>query len=506
MSLPDGLTGHALGPALDPDPAAPVPVTTRPVGIELEIAPDDVKALLRWPGLVRTGRATPVRTLWYDTPSGALAAAGHALAEAGPTWRLEALRPGPEPWPPLAPTPVLAEAPSAAALGFAGRLTPVAGMDGLRRRFILDAEITLIVLDAELRGVADSARVGRILLEGERGAVCAAACRLPGPLRVTVPRGGLAAEAIAVARGETLPARSIGLPDIRHGTTLSDSIALVIGHLLDVMVHWSGPAAAGLDAVPVHQMRVTVRRLRSALSIFAPASACAELAAAEPALKHLAAQLGAARDWDVFLAGTGAAVAASLPGDRRIKALLAAAARSREQAYAALRVALAEPAFRVLQVQLGCAAALRPWETQDDSVALTLLDQNTAPFATAVLGRRWKRVRRAGRGWAGLDVPALHALRKDCKRLRYAAEFFRPLYAEKAGRRFVQHLAAVQDVLGVLNDGASACGLMAELGQAGRGFAAGVVRGFVAGSRAADQAQISRAWAKFSRQHPFWLK
>lgn len=46
----------------------------------------------------------------------------------------------------------------------------------------------------------------------------------------------------------------------------------------------------------------------------------------------------------------------------------------------------------------------------------------------------------------------LHSLRKNCKKLRYLIEFFQTLYPEKKTATFIQHLKALQDVLGVLHD------------------------------------------------------
>ena len=61
----------------------------------------------------------------------------------------------------------------------------------------------------------------------------------------------------------------------------------------------------------------------------------------------------------------------------------------------------------------------------------------------------------------------------------------------------------LQERLGHLNDGAVAAGLMAELGAA-RGYAGGVVRGFVAAQAAGARSRIGRSWRKFHRLDPFW--
>jgi CHAD domain-containing protein len=185
-----------------------------------------------------------------------------------------------------------------------------------------------------------------------------------------------------------------------------------------------------------------------------------------------------------------------------VRALLSAAQRRRHAAYSELRAYLASPAFRRLEVELACACVLRPWDSE--SAPDPLLQQDTALFAAGALDHQLKRVRRAGRGLSTLPVEALHELRKDCKRLRYAAEFFLPLFPDKPARRFVKRLAALQEELGALNDGAVATGLMAHLGRAERSYAAGVVEGFVAASAAASRARIGQAWKRFRQAAPFW--
>jgi hypothetical protein len=64
----------------------------------------------------------------------------------------------------------------------------------------------------------------------------------------------------------------------------------------------------------------------------------------------------------------------------------------------------------------------------------------------------------------------------------------------------------LQDRLGVLNDGAVAQTLLAELGgTSGRSaFAGGLVLGFVGAHGTQARQQIARAWRKFHRSAPFW--
>ena len=96
------------------------------------------------------------------------------------------------------------------------------------------------------------------------------AVALAGELRAAVPSASLAAEALATAAGASPAERRSGAPVLPVAVRGSVAAAFrhVLGHLTDVMLHHA-PAAAvigGEDSEPVHQMRVAVRRARSAMS------------------------------------------------------------------------------------------------------------------------------------------------------------------------------------------------------------------------------------------------
>jgi CHAD domain-containing protein len=76
----------------------------------------------------------------------------------------------------------------------------------------------------------------------------------------------------------------------------------VLGNCLEHIQRNEVAVVEGHDPETLHQMRVGVRRLRSALKLFATVAPC------PPALLEdidwLGMELGAARDWDVLLSST----------------------------------------------------------------------------------------------------------------------------------------------------------------------------------------------------------
>ncbi len=477
--------------------------------IELDLPPEALPHLLRLPAIAqnRAGRtqSRKVRIVWHDTAAADLAADDLALAEQGRHWRLERLRPnGAGSWPPATPAPVLAEADTAAELHPPGDLVPVAAFQGRERTLPLaPAPMTIRVLDGVLRSVSNEAPCCRVQLCGEAGPVAALADRLAAEAPLSVPRDGLAAAAIAMARGE-VPAHRLGAPYAAQSMTVSEALAAIIGHLTDVIAHFAPAASAG-EAHGVHQMRVAVRRLRSALSVFRRAADCAELRAAGAELKSLASTLGAARDWDVFVTETAPPVVAAFPGDRRLDAMLGAAGRRRREAHASLRDHLAAVRFRRLLLTLAALALLRPWSAAEDADRTEMLAGPVADFAARRLDRLRERLLAESEAIEELPPHALHEVRKRAKKLRYACEFFEPLYAGKAVRRFARRLARWQDELGTLNDAATASALTARLaGGAERAFAVGAVQGFLAARAARARTELADRRNAWRRQPPFW--
>ncbi len=480
--------------------------------LEFCLPPEDLPRLLRIAAAKRRlGRPAAHECVWHDTAAGDLARARLSLCESKGVWRLEQASPAPrQSWPPGTPAPLLAESRELAELGPAiGELTtaliPVAGFHGRRRSVALSGETTLCVLEGTLRSVAHEAPVCRMVLEGPVGPLLTLSDALAASLPLGVPECSLAAQAVALARGTPPPARRSGGPEVPPDTEVGDAAALVIGHLADVILAGVPAVIAGATPDPVHGMRVALRRLRSALSVFRRAVDCPAVAAVKPLLHDLAASLGRARDWDVFLLGTGQDIAAALEGDRRIETMLTAARKQREAAYCDLRRIFASPEFRHLAVALVQLAALRPWELEADEERLAVLQGDAGGYATVLLAKRHEHMLAPGHDISELPAAELHALRKQGKRLRYAAEFFAPLHGRRITRRFVRRVSDLQEALGHLNDTASAAGLMQSLrGGPDRQFAAGAVQGFAAARSLEARSAIARSWSKFRRADPFW--
>jgi CHAD domain-containing protein len=325
---------------------------------------------------------------------------------------------------------------------------------------------------------------------------------LASDVRLAVPSSSLAAEACALATSVPPAPRREGPPELPEGLSVAQAFAHVVGHLSDVIIQLAPKAVDdSTGPEPVHQMRVAVRRLRSAVKVFRHAIASPEIVEADKALKVLAAKLAPTRDWDVFATGTAAAVIEAVPSEKRLQRLLNATERRRRACREDLQEFLGSAEFRRLGILLACLAAEPDCvdfpETTDAPTPL-------AAFAAEMLGKCYKRVTDNDQQLSDLEPEALHAIRLQAKRLRYTAEIFAPVYPGKQTRRFLQRLSGLQDRLGALNDGAVAENLMHEVSNGSHVFATGLVLGFIAARTRKTRRQIDRAWTRFHRLEPFW--
>ncbi len=233
------------------------------------------------------------------------------------------------------------------------------------------------------------------------------------------------------------------------GTVLDECLAHITHNAIGLI---EGDPALRVEHV--HQLRVGIRRLRSALRSFA-GWAPSPPAPLIDALRTLFATLGQSRDRDVLdsgvaalLAQTGApplAVPASGASPDPAEALRAGETQHLLLAWIAWRTALAEQPTR----------AVEPAATQPETAAPQQADDDAAAFHRQAERRlrRWhRRIVADWKAFDALDDAGLHSLRKRIKRQRYAVEFFAPVLRRRTIERYLKPLATIQDRMGELND------------------------------------------------------
>jgi len=126
-----------------------------------------------------------------------------------------------------------------------------------------------------------------------------------------------------------------------------------------------------------------------------------------------------------------------------------------------------------------------------------------------VLEARHRKLRRRARHVHRIGAAERHQARVAAKKLRYAAEFFAPLFPVKRAEAYVAALSRLQSALGRLNDLEVATKLTAELApresiDTGAAHASGVVRGWLAASIPPELKRLRDAQRAFRKCAPFW--
>jgi len=255
-----------------------------------------------------------------------------------------------------------------------------------------------------------------------------------------------------------------------------------------------------LDDEYLHQVRVALRRLRVVLGIVQKFRDDDELLAMSNEVAALGLELGRSRDWDVFVTQTLAPVCARMPQHAGLRQLVDASAQLREQHHGQVCDALQAQDFQRLLLRFGAWMNGDYWRQLPADAAISL-----PQFAVQILQRRSRQVHKLGKK---IDHPAaasqLHQLRIACKKLRYSAELFAPLFPQGRAARYVGALGELQDVLGALNDMTTAQRLLDELGTQAWQETISLVRGWIAHDYAQRLAEFDRIWRQFSKRKAFW--
>ncbi|AQR68290.1 hypothetical protein BZG29_07890 [Janthinobacterium sp. LM6] len=277
----------------------------------------------------------------------------------------------------------------------------------------------------------------------------------------------------------------------------------IAGNCLEQISGNQDGVAAGEDVESVHQMRVGLRRLRSALGMFKSLLALPEALKAE--LDWLGGALGEARDWDVLAGNTLAQLDGEAQADAAALAEAAHAQARLKHAQAAQAVTSARYTACMLGLQRWLQA--RAWRDSCSARQVRRLDARVSPFARATLRKDQRRLVKRGKRLLHATPLQRHRVRIAAKKTRYATEFFASLFAARAVQPYVGRLSVLQDELGWLNDVQVADRLLQQLpdvqtgqsAQDGLRQHAAFVRGYLAARAQAQgsDGRMHKAWRRF---------
>jgi len=241
-------------------------------------------------------------------------------------------------------------------------------------------------------------------------------------------------------------------PGIRADDPLSEAGRKVLYmHLLRMLEAETGTREGDVESV--HKMRVATRRMRAAWRVFNGAYRPRLQKRYVAELREVAQTLGAVRDMDVQLERLDAyAKGQSESAVEGLATLVEEFQRRRDEARDHLLDLLASKDYE---------SFVTDYLSFVDTPGAGASHDGPSIVRDAAAGRIWRayeRLRTHNDLVPFADVPALHALRIESKRLRYTLEFFAEVMPQSAAA-LVTELTQVQDHLGLLNDASVSVGL-----------------------------------------------
>ena len=252
------------------------------------------------------------------------------------------------------------------------------------------------------------------------------------------------------------------------------------------------------DIECLHQMRVGLRRLRSAQGMFRPLIGVPDAIVAD--MDWLVAQLGPARDWDVLAASTLPAIGEASAQPARLVALCLAAQDRTHELHRVAAEAVSSDRYRQLILALTGWIERRGWQDSQTPRERARIEKKVSGFARALLERDQERLLRRGRKLRAATPETRHRVRIAAKKTRYAAEFFGSLYSRSRVKPYVKALAALQDQLGWMNDAAVAQRLLDDLShsRAQLDESIGFARGYLVARGREAERRLDKAWKHFA--------
>lgn len=222
---------------------------------------------------------------------------------------------------------------------------------------------------------------------------------------------------------------------------------------------------ADTDPEDLHQMRVSMRRLRTVLQVFQPVLVIPK-AGREPRVADIARKLGELRDLDVIQETLQTQYLPHLPKKEQnfLKTAFEALSAQREQTFRQVKDLLKGEKYQNLK------KSLKDWAKEPELSAIAPLSAQTAiaDLALPLLSHLWLHPG----WWVGTDKKlqvdtqldaaavddlidqnseALHSLRKQIKRVRYQLKLVCDLYEGRLDSA-LEDLEAMQEALGQLQD------------------------------------------------------
>jgi CHAD domain-containing protein len=254
----------------------------------------------------------------------------------------------------------------------------------------------------------------------------------------------------SAAQGALFAAQTQQRPRI-NPTMACDTAFRVVAHRCLEDLTANHAATCQDDPIALHQMRIALTALRTAISFFSPMVVDSRQIWVKRELKWLNTRLGAVRDLDVAVERLNNRVTATASN-----AVLSKLETEARAGHRHLARTLLSTRFRRLVEGTSGWAENGPWSTAKARQAARQRASPIAAYSAHKLAGWLQNLLKKSRKLADMGTEKRHRLRLTNKKLCYSIEFLEELFPDKNSRQRValKHLRKAQKSLGQLNDDA----------------------------------------------------
>ena len=234
------------------------------------------------------------------------------------------------------------------------------------------------------------------------------------------------------------------------------------------LAHFVRNVSAASAEIPeaVHQMRVAIRRLRSALAAVTSMMAGEQYRWANGELRALATSLGAPRNWDVLVEQVLRPIIDSRPRDKVFRQLQALVGLERQSAYQRLKEVIDAPEYVVAILRLAHWFEASGWCDAQLSAQSMQRTQPIGELARVLIARHYREAKKRSQDFKSLSPSERHRLRIALKKRRYTIEFLACLFDSDEVDNYLKTLRSLQNDLGYVNDIRMARSILGRLSDA----------------------------------------
>ncbi len=250
--------------------------------------------------------------------------------------------------------------------------------------------------------------------------------------------------------------------ELKADMDLTTAFTLIVQNCLDQLTRNEYGTLTSSDIEYLHQMRIALRRLRTAFDVFV--TVIPNEGSLIQDLKWLTRHLNPARDWDVFVTEQLPKIQNNFVEHTGIAALIKTCEILRKKHNKAARNSIKSKRYTELILQLNlCLEEAFKYPGQSQTLKKAATKMALIDFTKSLLTNRHQQIIDTVKEVEEFDATSLHSLRISIKKQRYTVEFFQALFTPVEIRKYIHSLSGLQDTLGAINDSINTEKLLKEI-------------------------------------------